>query len=187
MRVNRRHAVRLLTVLAVGFGPAVAFSRRAVAQSSAYNMDNHRAVYLLNFARYTKWPDGTFANEKEPIRIYILGKDPFGKNIDIIRSKDVNGRKLEIPCIDSVEEAKNCQILFIVSKDKKTFQRILKTVENKSILTVAESEGFLDANGMINLFVENDRLKFDINLAAAQKANLKLDSDLLKLAKTVKT
>jgi hypothetical protein len=77
--------------------------------------------------------------------------------------------------------------LFIVSKDKKAFQKILKAVENTSILTVAESEGFLDANGMINLFVENDRLQFDINLAAAKKANLKLDSEMLKLAKTVKT
>ena len=187
MRVNRRHAVRLLTMLAVGLGPAVAFSRRAVAQSSTYNMDNHRAVYLLKFARYTKWPEGTFANDKEPFRIYILGKDPFGKNADIIRSKDVNGRKLDIQCFDNVEDVKNCQILFIVSKDKKAFQKILKAVENTSILTVAESEGFLDANGMINLFVENDRLQFDINLAAAKKANLKLDSEMLKLAKTVKT
>ena len=192
MRVKRRHVVRLLTVIAVGLGPGVVFTRRALAQNATYNLNHFKAAALLNFARYTEWPKDTFASDSEPFRIRILGKDPFGKDIDIIKTKDVRGRKLDIQCISSVEEAKDCQMLFIAVADKSSVSKILKAVEKTSVLTVAETDGFLEAKGMINLVVETaptgaSKVGFEVNLAVAQKANLKMDAQMLKLAKQVKT
>ena len=69
--------------------------------------------------------------------------------------------------------------------------RILKRLQSASILTAAETQDFVERDGIINLVPERkpngaETIGFEINLAAAGKANLKLDTQLLKLAKRIK-
>ena len=151
-----------------------------------------RAVFLYKFAQFTDWPKEAFADDNAPFVFGILGKDPFGKDIDIIKNKSVKGRKLVVKYFANVEDATGCQLLFIASSELNRLEQILKALENTSVMTIAEADGFLQANGMINLLTEKkstgmQSFGFEINLVAAQKANLKLNAELLKWAKQVKT
>lgn len=147
-----------------------------------------KALFLFHFARYTEWPKEAWPAENQPFVLGILGNDPFGKDIDIINGKTVKDRKLVVKYFSTVEEVAGCQLLFIASSETNQLAQILKALEKTSILTIAEGAGFLEANGMISLVTEQkgtgtQTVGFEINLPAAQKANLKLDAQLLKLAR----
>jgi hypothetical protein len=53
-------------------------------------------------------------------------------------------------------------------------------------LTVGETEIFAQLGGIIGLFVEEDEVRFAINLKAAEQAGIKFSSQLLQVAKTVR-
>jgi len=190
MRNRRRQFVRQFAIAFVALGVAAKLVFELAAQTSPYTPYQHKALYLFNFAKYTEWPKEAFANDEAPFVLGILGTDPFGKDIDIIKGKLVKGRKLEIRYYLNIEEATDCQLLFIAYSETNKLAQILKALEKTSVLTIAEADGFLRASGMINLVTEKKNsgtqsVSFEINLLAAQKANLKLDAQLLKLARNV--
>jgi len=162
------------------------------AQSSPYTLYQHKALYLYNFAKYTEWPKEAFPDESAPFVLGILGRDPFRSDIDIIKDKTIKGRKLVVRNLHSVEEANGCHLLFICSSETKNLAQILRALDHAHILTIAETDGFLEQSGMINLVPEQKGpdtqvVGFEINQAATEKANLKMDARLLKLAKRTKS
>ena len=162
------------------------------AQTSPYTPYQHKALYLFNFAKYTEWPKEAFTDDNAPFVLGILGQDPFKSDIDIIKGKTIKGRKLVVRKFNSVQEVTNCHLLFICSSEANNLRRIFQAVEHLNILTISEADGFIEQSGMINLVAEQKTagsqvVAFEINQAAAEKANLRLDTQLLKLAKKTKS
>ena len=167
-------------------------SCQVLAQTSPYTLYQHKALYLFNFAKYTEWPKQAFADDNAPFVLGILGKDPFHADIDIIKGKTIKGRKLVVRYFDFMQEVTNCHLLFICASETNNLTQILQTVEHLSILTISEADGFIEHSGMINLVAEQKTagsqvVAFEINQAAAEKANLRLDTQLLKLARRTKS
>lgn len=147
----------------------------------------HRALYLYNFAKFTTWPKEAFADENAPLVVGILGQDPFGADLNIIKDKVIKNRKLVVKTFNTVEEIKECHLLFISPSEEERLSTVLSALEKRSILTVTEVKDEEAARGMINLVVLNDnRLGFDIDKAGAEAAQLKLDTQLLRLARKVR-
>jgi len=149
-----------------------------------------RAQYLFNFAKYTEWPKQAFPSNNSPFVLGILGKDPFGKDIEIINGQPIKNRELIVKYFKTVQEVNGCHVLFICASEKNGLPATLKALENSSVLTIAEMDGFIQQNGMINMVVEEkapgfQTIGFQINQAAAERARLKIDPQLLKLAKFV--
>jgi bifunctional DNA-binding transcriptional regulator/antitoxin component of YhaV-PrlF toxin-antitoxin module len=80
---------------------------------------------------------------------------------------------------------RKCHLLFICPSEKKTINQIIDLVKDRGVLTVADTQGFLDAGGIINFVIEDNKVRFNINLTASEKARLKIRSQLLRLAKRV--
>jgi hypothetical protein len=78
-------------------------------------------------------------------------------------------------------------VIFFSRSEAKRYGKILEGLKGKSVLTIGESEDFLEAGGMVELSFENDRLQLEVNLVAARNANLKVDARLLAMAKRVVT
>jgi len=178
------------TLRAVWLFAVLLLSRGLWGQNSSYNLNQHKALYLFNFAKYTEWPPGAFANSNAPFVLGILGKDPFQSDLDIIKEKSIKGRKLVIKYCNSVQEVSGCHLVFICSSETNHLSQITRAL-GPGILTIAEADGFLEKNGMINLISEQKTpgtqvVNFEINQEAAKKANLKLDTQLLKLARKTK-
>jgi len=81
-----------------------------------------------------------------------------------------------------VTEAGHCQILFVSSSEKKNFPEIIRHLQGMPVLTVAETDGFLEAGGMINFVEQDGKIRFQISDTAAKAAHLKISSKLLSLA-----
>lgn len=192
MLPRRCHILERLAGFALLFCIHALLTAQMRAQTSPYTPYQLKALYLHNFAKYTEWPKEALGDGNAPFVLGILGKDPFGKDIEIIEGKSIKGRKLIVKHFANVQEVKDCHLLFISSSETERLPQILKALEKSSILTIAEVEGFLQYSGMINLVAEqkgpgSQSVAFEINRAAAEKVNLKLDTQLLKLAKRVKS
>src|SRR5204863_1594641 len=136
------------------------------------------------FAKFVEWPPEAFTTPNAPFIIGIIGEDPFGTDLErTVRGKSVNGRAFEIKALRSVAEANDCHILFISRSERKKVAEILKAAGAASVLTVSEIEHFTQAGGMINFVMEGNKVRFEINDAAAKKAGLRVSSKLLNLAK----
>jgi hypothetical protein len=143
-----------------------------------------KAAFLLNFTKFIEWPSSAFDSPDSPIAICILGDDPFGKALDqIVAGEVVAGRKIVVQRIKRVPPPKSCQELFVYKQEK----AVLKSLPavGPGILTIGEGESFVRDGGMIAFVVENRRVRFGINGAAAASAGLKLSSKLLNVAKSV--
>jgi len=150
-------------------------------QPSEYDV---KAAFLLNFTRFVEWPADAFAAPASPFAICVLGKDPFGRALDdILEGESVNGRKLEARRISEAPAARACQMVFFGTTEKD----ILRAVRSSGhgVLTVGEGEDFIRAGGAIGFILDNRRVRFDINQAAAEDAGLKLSSKLLNVARSV--
>ncbi len=115
--------------------------------------------------------------------IGVLGENVFGDNLErVFQNKTINSRPLQFRECHSVADATHCQVLFISVSEEKRFNKIMNALHGLNILTVSESDRFIDSGGMINFVLVENRIRFQINNEAAQKAGLKISSKLLSLA-----
>jgi hypothetical protein len=115
-----------------------------------------------------------------------VGDDPFGETIDqTMNGKTVNGRQLSIKRLKWGQNLKDCHILFISSSERKRLSQILESLRGGSTLTVGEMERFTQQGGIINLIMEDSKVRFEVNTNSAGQARLKISSKLLALAKSV--
>lgn len=145
-----------------------------------------KAAYLFNFLKFVEYPNESFADPLAPIVIGVVGEDPFGNALpQVVIGKTVQGRDLVIRGYRTGEDLRGAHILFISTSERKRIPLILSTLRGSSVLTVADTEGFLDAGGMIQFLSENNRVRFAINVDATSRAKLKMSSKLLSLAKVI--
>lgn len=145
-----------------------------------------KAVFLFNFSQFVDWPAASFADSSAPLVICILGRDPFGSLIDeIVRGEMVNGRPLAVQRHAKVEETGGCHILFIDRSEHERLDRILQRMAGRSVLTVAEFDGFARRGGMIRFMTVGNKIKLRINLVAVERASLTISSKLLRPAEIV--
>jgi hypothetical protein len=85
----------------------------------------------------------------------------------------------------AVEEVINSHILFVSKSEKGRLGQILAAVRGKSILTVGETEAFARQGGIINFITVDNKVRYEINLDAAKRADLDISSKLLRLAKII--
>jgi hypothetical protein len=141
-----------------------------------------KAAFLYNFTKFVEWPDKAFSNSTTPLNICILGRNPFENSIDIISDKSVQERITTVKMNPDSIQLNQCHILFISESENNRMAAILNRLDHSSVLTVADTEGFTSAGGMINLIMRDKKVCFEINLKAARKAGLKISSQLLSLA-----
>lgn len=145
-----------------------------------------KAAYLFNFLKFVEWPDQSFADPLAPIVIGVVGEDPFGNALpQVVIGKTVQGRDLVIRIYHAGEDLRGAHILFISASERKRLPMILSSLRGSSVLTVADTAGFLEAGGMIQFLNENGRVRFAINVDATGRAKLNMSSKLLGLAKVV--
>jgi hypothetical protein len=146
-----------------------------------------KAAYLYNFGRFVKWPTNIPADKDDSFAVCVLGPDPFGPALDsTLANESLNGKPVVLRRISKPQDATDCRILFISSKEANHLKEILATVDQQGVLTVSDMPDFSRRGGMIQFILEGERIRFEINLASTENAKLTVSSELLKVATTVK-
>lgn len=177
-----RNPTRVLWVL----GVVLLLLNGMRAQSPPVGEYQIKAAFLFNFAKFVEWPPGSFAAAPAPLRICVLGRDPFGEELRrIVNERTVNGRRLEIDYMVDVRVSRTCNILFIAVSEKSRTRQILEVLRGAAALTVSDSEGLVQQGVMINFVLDDNRVQFEVNRKAIEVAGLKISSKLLSVAKLV--
>ena len=146
-----------------------------------------KAAVIFNFAKFVEWPPPAFSSASDPIAVCVLGQNPFGNWLsDTLNGKLVSGRKFTIRHPSEPQEAGRCQIVFISSSERKRFRTILDALKEESALTVGDSPGFAGLGGVVNLSLEGDTVRMEVNVEAARQKHLQISAKLLSLARIVK-
>jgi hypothetical protein len=145
------------------------------------------AAYLYNFGKFVRWPAAQ-AQDSGPFAICILGDDGFGDTLNsLISNETLRGRKVVARRLPSPAAAVDCQIVFLGQSEETRLAKDLTALQKKPILTVSSLPGFLEHGGVIQFLLQNKRVRFAVNLAAAEPTGLALSSELLKVALYVNT
>ena len=147
-----------------------------------------KAVYLYNFGKFIQWPAAPpGAQPANSFTICVLGQDPFGKTLDeTIAGETIDGQKLVAKRIDRVENITGCHILFISASEESRVINVLEALQSKPVLTVSDMADFCDRGGMVQFVLDSNKIRFQVNLAPADKSGLMLSSQLLKVATSVR-
>ncbi len=144
-----------------------------------------KAAFLFKFGGYVEWPPGTFSTSNTPFVIAILGDDPFGNYLDqIAAGHRIDDRPVMLSRIRTIDQAQGVQVLFISQSEKEKIGSIANYLQNKNILTVADFE----QSGIILTFIiDNNKVRFNVNLEEVERNGLKLSSKLLSVANNIKS
>lgn len=145
-----------------------------------------KAAFLYNFATFIEWPKGAVPDAGDTFVIGVFGEDPFGAVLDAIAaSKTVQGKRIVVRRFTAIEDYMPCHILFVARSEHKRLAEILERLAGAPVLIVGENAGFAETGGIVNLVIEDNKVRFEINQNAAQRAGLKISSKLLRLARIV--
>ncbi len=178
-----RHFAAATCLILAAIGPLGAGLGVAPAAAETSREYLIKAAFLYNFAKFTEWPAGTFPDGSAPLDICVFGEDPFGAALDSIAGKAIRGRTVAVHRVASIEEGAACHLLFISASEATRLSGILQSLRDRPVLTIADMPDFARAGGIINLKTnEEEKIRFEINVAIAKRAGLKLSSKLLNLA-----
>ena len=145
-----------------------------------------KAAFVFNFAKFVEWPATAFRNNQSPVTICVVGEDPFGKMLDdTIKGQTVGSRGYAVRRVAQIPRDDSCQIAFLGASEKGRAEQTLGAIKGLPILTVGDRDDMAETGNMIAFLIEENRVRFEINLDIAELAGLKISSRLLKLAKTV--
>jgi hypothetical protein len=161
--------------------PSTAAPPSAVEQEVPAN--KIKAAFLYNFFLFVNWP----SLPERAVTIGILGKDPFGKSFLEVENQLVKGlnKQLSIKRLGPYTpemDLTQCQILFISSSEKENWEKISLQLAGKPVLTVGDQKGFLEAGGMMNFLLVQNKIRWEINRSPLNQSGLRMDSQLLESA-----
>jgi hypothetical protein len=177
----RRLPVLVLTIASFLF-TNLAFGQEAAGEYQV------KAAFLPNFARYVEWPEASLPAAGAPLVIAIVGDDPFGGSLELfLRGVVANGHPIILRHYRWSDSLAGCHLVFISTSEASHVPAVLRGLSGASVLTVSDIDRFSLSGGMIELRMVGNRVRFDVNRAAADEAHLKISSKLLAVARAVIT
>ena len=144
-----------------------------------------KAAFVYNFAKFTRWPEGTWLRPSGSFRLCTLGQDDLVGQLARLGGELVGGRPVEVRAVDLPLAERACHLLYLAVSAEGGPRELLDGINGKPVLTVSQSPRFARAGGMVELYRDEDRLRFRINVEAARAAGLHLSARLLDLAQVV--
>lgn len=164
-----------VTRLAAALCLALAVPTAAQGPTLEYQV---KAAYIYNFTKYVEWPSGALGTG--PLTICIAGRNPFGVALDdIVRDERIDNRPVAVHVILEPDPA--CHVVFV--PDGAATPAYLRAAQGRPVLTIGEMPGFIAMGGIVNFVRDRDNVRFEINPEAAERANLRISSRVMRLAR----
>ncbi len=159
-----------------------------------------KAAFLYNFTKFVDWPDEKIADANKPIIIGVVSDNPHEEAYEPLKKKSVKGRQVQIRYFrklvlpsdpeeddeeryrDTIQSLRDCHVLFICGPASQRHIDVIRVVKESGVLTIGETSQFILKGGVVNFVKRDQKIRFEVNLAAAREADLKIRSGLLKLA-----
>jgi len=144
-----------------------------------------KAAFLYQFFKFVEWPANAFDATRSTICIGVVDGGAMASALQSVEGKEAKGRRVVVKRFKRLEDLEFCHILFISSGMEGRMTEILDQLKGTSTLTVSDIDGFAMRGGMINFITVENKIQFEINVDAAERAKLQISSHLLRLARIV--
>jgi hypothetical protein len=173
--IRRWSLVSAVALIAVPAQPG------AQSASDEYRL---KAAFVYRFPQFVEWP-ASAVQDSQTVDLCVLQPNPFGSELEqLVDGESLSGRPLRVRVVSAPDALSGCHALFAGDRSDGA-AAALKAVAGRPVLTVGESDQFLDAGGIIALKVVDRRVRFEVNASNAQKAGLRINAQLLNLAAAV--
>lgn len=137
------------------------------------------AAYVYNFTQHTVWPAS--AADKS-FTVCVAGQDPFGSNLEPIKSRKVNDEKIAVRHLGRSDgDVSGCNLLFVSASEKSNLKSILQPLKGNPVLTLSDIAGFSNAGGMVEFKMEEGKIGIWVALSAVRVTGLSISSKILSL------
>ena len=144
-----------------------------------------KATFLYKFAPFIEWPPGTFAATSDPLVICVVGSDAVAELVDdAVKGQTIGGHAIEVVHRPASAPDARCHILYVALRGPAA-ARVLDNVRGRAVLTVTDDASAASARGIVNFVVQDNRVRFEIDLRGAAENHLVISSKLLNLATRV--
>ena len=156
----------------------------SLGQGAPSRENQVKAAFIYNFAQFVEWPDDTFLGNGAPFVIGVLGDGGLQGELErTLKGKTAGGREFSVRYFARVSDITRCHILFIGAAEQGHAGEVLQKVNHQGTLTVGDFDGFTAASGVVRFMTEDNKLRFEVNVDAANDERLRVSSKLLKLAR----
>ncbi len=142
-----------------------------------------KASYLYNFLQFVHLVENP--NQHPPtLKVCIVGEDRFGSALDALEGEYTPQGVIQMVLIDQYQtpqQTELCQVIYVVGSEQQLAERILSQTDTTKVLTIGEFPSFIQMGGFIELFIENDSVRFRINSELAGKTQFRVAAQLLSL------
>lgn len=180
-RTTARSRLRVHEWLAAGVALVSLLPWSGVSAGPAVPEYHVKAALLFYTAQDARWPEGALGPPSAPFVIGIYGKDPWGGQLQSLL-KPIQKHPVKVQTFSSVEETTECHLLFISGQAKREVPKILEQVKGSTVITVGESDQFVELGGVLQLYVEKAQIRYHVNLEAAERARIRLALELIENA-----
>ena len=182
---NVRSACAALVLALVPLSPAP--SHAQVTSEAQTNERSVMAAYIYRFITYVEWPASAFPSAEAPIVIGVVNADDIAAELEqIVQGRTAQNRRLQVRRIAPGEAGTGVNVLFIGGEAAPKFLQTAKTLTERSVLTITGIDRGIEQGSVINFIQVDGRVRFEVNVAVAEKSGLRLSSRLLTVATRVK-
>jgi len=144
-----------------------------------------KAAMIFNMMRFVDWPESALPNTDGDIDICVVNRGAMTTAVESLRGKQVKGKNITVRQIVKAGGFSGCHVLLLSDTDRQTTSAILEQTRSTPLMTVGDSRGFTAAGGVFGFIILEGKVRFEVNLASAQRHRIRISSQLLKLAQTV--
>ncbi|MBL8313828.1 MAG: YfiR family protein [Rubrivivax sp.] len=145
-----------------------------------------KASALFNFARYVEWPERAFASREAPLVFCLAGRDSLAAGVATFDGRSLGGRTTQLRRVLGAEDVRGCHVLYVGESEERRLLPMLRAAAGEPVLTVSDVGGAGELGGAITIVLDDGRIRFDINRAALEQAQLRASSNLLRLARNTR-
>lgn len=140
-----------------------------------------KSVFIYNFTKYIEWPE-TYSNGTFIITLFGENKYLYAELQKMAATKSVGEQNIEIRRISHLDAMEKSNILFVLPENSHHMTEIVSRLKGQSTLLITEKPGMIKQGAVINFIVQDNKQKFELSKANAEKFNLKISSNLISLA-----
>ncbi len=146
-----------------------------------------KASFVYTVAKFVDWPPEAFADPGAPFVFVVLGDGPFEDSlVHTVAGKTVSGHPIEVIGVADEKDLVACHVLFVGRSEAPRVEGVIGRLHGASVLTVGDFERFAQNGGVLRLALDENMVRFEINVDAAERAHLRISSKILKLGKVVR-
>jgi hypothetical protein len=164
---------------------AIALCSAAIGRAQDVTEPSLKAAFIYNFAKFTEWPQDALSGPV-PFNACVLGDEPTSDALErSVKGRQLGGRGVTVQRVAPDGPLKSCHLLYVSNLKSAQIASVVEAVRGAPVLTISDIDDFARLGGIAHVFIENGKMRFDLNLELAKRVRLQLSSKLLVLAARV--